>query len=258
MHLQLTLAYILSIKLKQDNNMTSIKDERGYNQIFNDSPASRIRKNRRFDYMISKMEVNRPNLSVLEIGCGTAEGIAYITEKTGCQGTGLDLSEKFLQMAKEKYNLPKLAYVKANFNDQELINQSLNNERFDYIVGNGILHHLYYNLEESLFNLKKLLKPNGKIVFIEPNLYNPYVAAIFSIPYLRKKTFLEPDEMAFTKGFITKKCKQAGYTNIQVEIKDFLLPNTPDSLIKPLIVLGDVLEKTPLTLIAQSLFITAE
>jgi 2-polyprenyl-3-methyl-5-hydroxy-6-metoxy-1,4-benzoquinol methylase len=238
--------------------MTSIKDERGYNQIFNDSPASRIRKNRRFDYMISKMDVSRPNLSVLEIGCGTGEGIAYITEKTGCQGTGLDLSEKFIQIASEKFKKPTLTYVKANFNDQSLINQSLNNEKFDYIVGNGILHHLYYNLEESLSNLKKLLKLNGKIVFIEPNLYNPYVAAIFSIPYLREKTFLEPDEMAFSKGFIKNKCKSAGFTNVQVEIKDFLLPNTPDGLIKPLILLGDLLEKTPLTLIAQSLFITAE
>ena len=238
--------------------MTSIKDERGYNQIFNDSPAARIRKNRRFDYMISKMDVSKPNLSVLEIGCGTGEGIAYITEKVGCHGTGLDLSEKFLQIASENYKLPNLTYIKANFNDQQLINQSLNNEKFDYIVGNGILHHLYFNLDESLSNLKKLLKPKGKIVFIEPNLYNPYVAAIFSIPYLRKKTFLEPDEMAFSKGFIKKKCKRVGFTNIQVEIKDFLLPNTPDSLIKPLIVLGDILEKTPLTLIAQSLFITAE
>ena len=238
--------------------MTSIKDERGYNQIFNDSLASRIRKNRRFDYMISKMDVSKPNLSVLEIGCGTGEGIAYIVEKTNCKGTGLDLSEKFLQMASEKYTPPNLTYVKANFNDQQVINQSLNNEKFDYIVGNGILHHLYYNLEESLINLKKLLKPNGKIVFIEPNLYNPYVAAIFSIPYLREKTFLEPDEMAFTRGFIKEKCKSAGFKNIQVEIKDFLLPNTSDRLIKPLIILGDILEKTPLTLIAQSLFITAE
>ena len=68
--------------------MTSIKDERGYNQIFNDSLASRIRKNRRFDYMISKMDVSKPNLSVLEIGCGTGEGIAYIVEKTNCTIVG--------------------------------------------------------------------------------------------------------------------------------------------------------------------------
>jgi hypothetical protein len=64
--------------------------------------------------------------------------------------------------------------------------------------------------------------------------------------------------MAFTRGFIKEKCKSAGFKNIQVEIKDFLLPNTSDRLIKPLIILGDILEKTPLTLIAQSLFITAE
>ena len=237
--------------------MTSIKDERGYNQIFNDSAASRIRKKRRFDYMIAKMDLNRPNLQVLEIGCGTGEGIAYIAEQTKCQGIGLDLSEKFLEIAAERYKASNLTYVRANFNDQDVINQSLNNEKFDYIIGNGILHHLYYNLEESLGNLKKLLKPEGKIVFIEPNIYNPYVAAIFSIPYLREKTFLEPDEMAFSRNFIRGKCKKVGFQHIEIEIRDFLLPNTPDSMIKPLIAIGDVLEKTPLTLIAQSLFITA-
>ncbi len=208
--------------------------------------------------MISKMNTQKENLSVLEIGCGTGEGIAYLVEKLHCRGVGLDLSEKFLSMASERYQMPNLAFIQANFNDEAVINQTLNNEKFDYIVGNGILHHLYYHLDESLVNLKKLLKPAGKIIFIEPNLYNPYVAAIFSIPYLRKKTFLEPDEMAFSRAFITKKCEQAGYKNIQVEIKDFLLPNTPEGLIDPLIKLGNVLEKTPLTLIAQSLFICAE
>lgn len=245
-------------QFKQFLKMTSIKDERGYNQIFNDSVAARKRKERRFDYMISKMDTRKEGLSILEIGCGTGEGIAYMVEKLQCRGVGLDLSEKFLKMATERYQMANLSYLQANFNDQSVINQSLNNEKFDYIVGNGILHHLYYHLDESLINLKKLLKPTGKIIFIEPNLYNPYVAAIFSIPYLRKKTFLEPDEMAFSRPFIVKKCQAAGFKNIEVEIKDFLLPNTPESLINPLIKIGDILEKTPLSIIAQSLFICAE
>ncbi len=238
--------------------MSSIKDERGFNQIFIHSPASILRKNRRFDYMISKMDLNRPNLIVLEIGCGTGEGIDYIVNKTKCKGVGLDLSKKFIESAKEEYQNKNITFIQANFNDQTFLDSYLENEKFDYIVGNGILHHLYYQLDESLKNLKKLLKPSGKIIFIEPNLYNPYVASIFSIPYLREKTFLEPDEMAFSRTFIKDKCLKAGFHKVDVEIKDFLLPNTPTTLIKPLIFLGDILEKTPLTLIAQSLFICAE
>ncbi len=238
--------------------MASIKDERGYNQIFIDSPAAQIRKKRRFDYMISKMDKEKKNLTILEIGCGTGEGIAYITEQLNCKGIGLDLSEKFIELAQKKYKSDSLKFVNANFNNETERSEKLNDETFDYVIGNGILHHLYYSLDEALINLKSLLKPGGKIIFIEPNIYNPYVAAIFLIPYLRLKTFLEPDEMAFSRGFIIDKCKKAGYKKIAVEIRDFLLPNTPQKLIKPLIMLGDIIEKTPLTVIAQSNFIIAE
>lgn len=237
--------------------MTSIKDERGFNQIFIDSPAARIRKKRRFDYMISKMDVNKPDLSILEIGSGTGEGISYITEITNATGIGLDLSAKFIEISKNRYLSKNLNFIQANFNESN-INEVLGGRKFDYIIGNGILHHLYYNLDSSLINLKLLLKPQGKLIFIEPNLYNPYVAAIFSIPFLRRKTFLEPDEMAFSKTFIKKKCKKAGFTNIEVKIKDFLLPTIPDYLIGTTIKIGEILEKTPLTVIAQSLYITAE
>ena len=38
--------------------------------------------------------------------------------------------------------------------------------QFDYIVGNGILHHLYYNLPTALFSMRGLLAPNGRVIFL--------------------------------------------------------------------------------------------
>lgn len=53
--------------------------------------------------------------------------------------------------------------------------------------------------------------------------------------------------------------RQAKFTSIKVSYKDFLAPNTPDFLIKPLCLLGQVFERLPLLqLLAQSLFISAE
>jgi hypothetical protein len=125
-------------------------------------------------------------------------------------------------------------------------------------VGNGILHHLYDRLDEALLNMSHLLKDGGKIVFLEPNLCNPYVYLIFSYPWLRKLANLEPDEMAFTKSFVSKKLDSAGYRNISVDYKDFLLPGIPDFLIQPSIALGDILEKVPLCKnVSQSIFIRA-
>jgi cyclopropane fatty-acyl-phospholipid synthase-like methyltransferase len=240
--------------------MASIKDERGFNQSFKKTEASVIRLQRRFDYMINQMDASKLNSStcVLEIGCAEGEGIDYLVKKTGVKGLGIDLSKKFIDVAKEKYAHANLSFEVANFNDPASFTGEMQFGKFDYVIGNGILHHLYYNLDQSLINLRKLLKPRGKIIFIEPNIYNPYVALIFKIPFLRRKAFLEPDEMAFSKPFIEKKLKAAGFSDYSVEIRDFLLPNVPESLINPVISLGNILEKTPLTYIAQSVFITAE
>lgn len=240
--------------------MASIKDERGFNQSFKKTEASVIRLQRRFDYMINQMDASKLNAStkVLEIGCAEGEGIDYLVKKTGVKGIGIDLSKKFIDNARKQYGSSHLSFEVVNFNEPETYTGAMQFGTFDYVVGNGILHHLYYNIDESLINLRKLLKPHGKIIFIEPNIYNPYVALIFKIPYLRKNAYLEPDEMAFSSGFIAGKLKTSGFSDWNIEIRDFLLPNIPSSLIKPVIAIGNLLEKTPLTYIAQSVFIVAQ
>lgn len=239
--------------------MTVIKDERGFNQIFENTQAAKIRKERRCDYMIGQMYKSGLNhmTNILEIGCGTGEAINYIAKKTGANCLGIDLSNKFIASADQNYQSENLQFEVANFNNPDSFMGELAYGKFDYVIGNGILHHLYYNLDISLINLHKLLKSGGKIIFIEPNIYNPYVALIFKIPYLRKKTFLEPDEMAFSARFIKSMLRKANFNNCKTEIKDFLLPNIPEKLIGAVIKIGNILEKTPLTLFAQSVFITA-
>ena len=233
--------------------MKSIKDDRGYNQIWVDSKSTRVRASRRCDYMISHMEPS-PQKNVLEIGCGIGANSFMLATRTGMDVLGTDLCEPFIAEARAKYALPNLRFEILNFNEPNRFEGQL----FDYIVGNGILHHLYFHLDEALCNMKKLLKPGGKIIFMEPNLYNPYIYFIFSYSLLRKAASLEPDEMAFSKKFAIRKLQNAGYENIKVEYKDFLLPGVPNFLIKPLIKTGDFLERTPLRLVSQSIGIIAE
>ncbi len=239
--------------------MSDIKDERGFNQIFENTLAAKIRKERRCDYMINQMDVkNLTNQSnILEIGCGTGDALKYISDITGANCLGIDLSQKFIDISNKNYKGQNLSFEVADFNNSKSFKGEMEYGKFDYVIGNGILHHLYFNIDNSLINLNKLLKPGGKIIFIEPNIYNPYVALIFKIPYLRVKTFLEPDEMAFSAHFIKEKLKKAKFSSSSTEIKDFLLPNIPEKLIKTVIKIGSILEKTPFTYIAQSVFITA-
>ncbi len=208
---------------------------------------------RRADLILSEMNLTEQT-TILEIGCGTGEIAFWIAEKTPASVLGTDLSVSFIEGAQKKFVLPNLRYATLDFNKAE----EWKGEKFDYIVGNGILHHLYDHLDAALTNMRSLLKENGKIIFLEPNFYNPYVYLIFSYPWLRNKAKLEPDEMAFSKNFIARKLDHAGYKNIQVDYKDFLLPGIPASLIRPSIVMGDLFEKIPLVSMAsQSIFIRA-
>jgi 2-polyprenyl-3-methyl-5-hydroxy-6-metoxy-1,4-benzoquinol methylase len=233
--------------------MSAIKDDRGFNQIYKQSETNLIRLRRRADWITNEMNAT-PDKKVLEIGCGTGYVSYYIAKKTGIQVIGSDLCEPFIEEAKEKHILPNLTFLILDFNKAT----ATVHNKFDYIIGNGILHHLYYNLGEVLPTLKTLLNPQGKIIFMEPNIYNPYVAAIFKNKRLRKQAHLEPDEMAFSRIFIRKKLQSVGFKNVKVRYKDFLLPGTPRLLVKPSIIIGNILEKTFLKFISQSILISAE
>ncbi len=234
--------------------MSNLKDDQGHNQIFKPSYATDKRLERRADYIISQF-TSTQNIEVLEIGCGMGIMANRLAAKTTAKVLGVDLCEPFIEAARKEFNNPRLSFEIMDFNKAE----DFINRKFDYIIGNGILHHLYYHLDSALVNIRKLLKPGGKMIFLEPNIYNPYVSLIFKNTYFRRKAALEPTEMAFSKRFIVEKLQTAGYKNIMVEYKDFLVPGIPKIFVKPSIVIGGIAEKTPLIKkISQSIFISAE
>ena len=233
--------------------MASIKDNRGYRQGFVLDTSTTVRMERRARLLMSEMNITR-DTRILEMGCGTGEVSYWMASWSPAQVLGTDLCVPFIEGAKKKYQLTNLEYKVLDFNDP----MTLPDGHFDYIVGNGIIHHLVKNLDDVLASMRRLLKEDGKIIFMEPNLYNPYIYFIFSYQTLRALTHLEPDEMAFSKRFIIGVLARAGFTDIKVDYKDFLLPGIPNFLVKPSIFIGAMLEKLPLfKLVSQSIFIRA-
>lgn len=232
--------------------MGSVIDDRGYNQGFKLVKSTEMRMRRRAEWIAQSMRPGA-NETVLEIGCGTGEVSYWLAEQTGKNVLGTDLCVPFIEGAQQTYTLPNLHFEVLDFNNPEKVH----GRKFDYVIGNGILHHLYFKLPEALKTLHELLNNGGKFIFMEPNIYNPYCAVIFN--FARNWANLEPDEMAFSKSYISKLLRKAGFKNINVEYKDFLLPGIPDQLITPSILIGDVLEKVPVVkMTSQSLFIEAE
>ena len=235
--------------------MASIVDDRGFNQGFVPTKALIQRTQRRCDALVAEMDLSRRS-EVLELGCGTGELSYLLAQKSGTNVIGTDLCKPFVERARETYQLSNLSYEMLDLRAAEQLESMAG--RFDYVVGNGILHHVYHDLDDVLTKLKSLLRPGGKLLFWEPNLLNPYVTLIFNIPFLRKVAKLEPDEMAFTPSFIRAKLEKAGLEVLRVETRDFLLPNTPDLFIRPVVHIGDILERiSALNWLAQSIFISA-
>jgi 2-polyprenyl-3-methyl-5-hydroxy-6-metoxy-1,4-benzoquinol methylase len=240
--------------------MSSIVDELGFNQGFELNTAQKVRLQRRARAIVSEMRLpaergRKLDVHILELGCGTGELAFELAKIAGARVTGVDRSQKFIDYASANYHQPNLRFLVANFSDSS---RGAAQEKYDYIVGNGILHHLYYRLDKFLPTLASWLRPGGRLIFWEPNLKNPYVFLIFKVAALRHMTRLEPEEMAFTPRFIQRKLTTAGFCQVRAITRDFLLPNTPARLISSVVKIGDFLEKVPVVRgCAQSIFLTA-
>ena len=233
--------------------MQGSTDDRGYNQIWPPSAATELRATRRINYIIETAQIDSAK-NVLEIGCGIGKTAWEIVQATSATITAIDCCENFIERAKLDYSHPKLTYLCGDF----LTSEFPKKKSFDVILGNGILHHLYPSLDQALYRIFNLLSKNGRIVFLEPNIFNPYVYLIFTFPKFRKWAKLDPEEMAFSPRFIKAQLLEARFSDIVVEFKDFLLPGIPDILIEPSMVIGEYLESWMVTKIfSQSIFISA-
>jgi SAM-dependent methyltransferase len=235
--------------------MASITDDRGFNQGYQWTPTQRVRMSRRARAILDAVPVAQRQ-RLLEIGCGQGEMASLLARDGTARVTGVDLCKPFIDEAIARFGNDGVSFVAADLSKPADVKRLGGN--WSALVGNGILHHLYYNLSTALTGFYELLAPGGHFVFFEPNLFNPYVFSIFSFESLRKATRLEPDEMAFTPSFISKHLARVGFVDVEVSFKDFLIPNLPYALVPLVTTFGDWAEKIPgVDRLAQSILIKA-
>ncbi len=116
------------------------------------------------------VEINE-NLRVLEIGCGEGGNLKPFLDK-GCRCVGVDLSEKKIENGRAFFeNHPKkenLILTAANIYDVDSFG-----EKFDLIIMRDTIEHIPEQ-EKFLGEVKKFLKPRGKIFFGFPPWQNPF------------------------------------------------------------------------------------
>lgn len=96
----------------------------------------------------------KPRASILDVGCGSGVK-SEILEKKGMKVTGIDFSEKMLEIAKRRA-------PNADFQLVDLYNLSSFYEKFDGIFAQAVLLHVpKKDIKEIVRSLKEKLNPGG-------------------------------------------------------------------------------------------------
>jgi len=121
--------------------------------------------------------------SVLDIGCGNGRLYQLFKDLSSLQGakseklkakkieyTGIDISEKLIEIAKKQY-------PKCRFEVGDMVGLPFGDQEFDVVFCLVAFHHLpTEQLQlQTLAEMKRVLKPNGKIILLNWNAYSDWV-----------------------------------------------------------------------------------
>lgn len=98
----------------------------------------------------------------LDIGCGVGNYSNWLAEN-GFDVTGIDLSDKAIELAKEKYKQDKLNFICGDIIDESLFEE----EKFDFIFDWQVLHHLLPEKGEVFVErVSQLLEDKGVYISV--------------------------------------------------------------------------------------------
>ncbi len=121
---------------------------------------------------------------VLDYCCGDG-GITFFLAEYGAEAIGIDISDISIRNAKTEA-LKKRLNEQASFYVMDAENLKFEDNYFDLIICNGVLHHL--DVGKAYPELARVLKPGGSVICDEPLIYNPVFQLYRKVtPHLRTK-----------------------------------------------------------------------
>ncbi|MDH5569596.1 MAG: methyltransferase domain-containing protein [Nitrosopumilus sp.] len=112
---------------------------------------------------IANLAQLEPHHNVLDVGCGLGGSARYIAEKYGCNVTGIDLTEQYIDVANRLTEFVKMS-DKVSFKQASALEIPFESDNFDVIW----TEHTQMNIadKEGFYGeLNRVLKPQGRLVF---------------------------------------------------------------------------------------------
>lgn len=204
--------------MQENNNLQKEAD------FHNKRVLEEIKSGGRLSYVYRSMEnaISMPRNSLPN----NAKKILEIGSYLGDNSIGIDLNTKYIgiDISNEAVDYANKIHARDNVNfkcmDAHKV-ESLNSS-FDYVYGNGVLHHLDLNIFIPV--LSNILNKHGTAVFMEPNIGPPWLRVFRTLtPSLRTD-----DERPLTKKDYEEFRK---YFNVEIYNFGILCPLVPMMLL---------------------------
>lgn len=125
------------------------------------------------------------NANILDVGCGTGYPISAYLSNNGFHVTGIDISSKMIEKAKQ------LNLSNATFYKKDLLNFETN-EQYDAIIAFDSLWHIDYNFQKNIYQkLANLLKKDGLLLFTHGKENGEIVSTMFDKKFYHTAIDLE-------------------------------------------------------------------
>lgn len=120
---------------------------------------------------------NPSGKKILDIGCGYGFTTIHLA-KNGAELTSIDISPRMIELTRKNaaFNRVGNGIRTAVMSAQKL---EFPGNSFDFVVGLGILHHL--NLDLAGKEIRRVLKPGGQAIFLEPRIPFKFLILIRSL-----------------------------------------------------------------------------
>jgi ubiquinone/menaquinone biosynthesis C-methylase UbiE len=148
------------------------------------------------------------NSTVLEIGCGTGDLLAYINAR---KKVGIDYSRNMIGIAKKKYpGINFMAMEAGNLNFKE---------KFDYVILSNLIGYLE-DIQKVFAELKKVCHPHSKVIV---TYYNFLWQPVLDLAVMLKLRMRQPQQNWLSKQDIKNLLYLAGFDAFK-EGERLLLP----------------------------------
>jgi cyclopropane-fatty-acyl-phospholipid synthase len=161
-------------------------------------------------HIAAKLKLDRPGLTVLDIGCGWGGMALTLARDYGAYVTGITLSEEQLHEARARAAAEGLE-DRVTF---ELMDYRAVDETFDRIVSVGMFEHVGVPNYQAYFNtIKKCLAPDGVAIL---HSIGRFAGAAITNPWIQKYIF--PGGYSPALSEVTPAIEKSGLLMTDIEI----------------------------------------